>query len=751
MGFTQAEGVHGPIRAWLLVVSLVVTFSAPTLAQTSPPSAQGIPDPLVFAGSHSYPPFQWLDDSGKPQGFLIDMQNAIARQQGLDAEHRLSTWDQALEAVETGEADVVALFVSPERQERFDFTSPIYHVAHGIFAPSPDSIKTDPDDLSGMRVAVVAGGYAENRLRESQAGVELISEEDIRHALLAVAEGRADIAVVAAHTARHIISGADLGIHQVSPPFWPRPYAFAVRQGRQDLHKWLEEQVGLLQAKGTYFEIYADWLPELEWQPPDWRDHLAPLLWVALPLILLGAAGYLWTWSLRRQVARQTHLLSRELESRRILQDELQYRLEHDALTGLPNRSAFIAKLDGLIKANRDRAPTVALIQLTNLEQLITAFSHSVALDLQRTFGELLEKQNPQLVGHFGSGLFAVAMREPLEGNQFSGRLTEPLNLGSVDLDPMFVVGIVNEASLEEDEGADELVRRCVLAVSVARETHRRWVAYSVELEPDINDLLLLQDFRRHGTRDMFLEYQPQLDLDTGRVQAAEALIRWRHPTLGLVPPGRFIPMLEQAGLTHWITRWVIEETRTMLQRTGLAASGFRISINLAPQDLMEPDLVDFINQSLAPPMALRSLSLEITETGFIRDPSRTRDVLSQLHHAGACFSVDDFGTGYSSLSYMSEFPVDEIKLDKSFVGDMLINDRHFIIVRSTIGLAHELGLTVTAEGVEDRETLQALAAMKCDTVQGFYLSRPLAEASLMAFLDAHRDHSHSEATPSQS
>ncbi|WP_170840079.1 putative bifunctional diguanylate cyclase/phosphodiesterase [Halomonas daqiaonensis] len=722
-------------RACLLLLGLVVTSSVPLAAQIPPPPAS-IPDPLVFAGSDDYPPFQWRDGSGQARGFVIDLQDAIASQQGIEAEHRLMAWEQALEAVENGEADVVALFVSEEREGRFDFTSPIYHVAHGIFAPSPESIPKGPDDLAGRRVAVVEGGYAQNRLIENPTDGELMPQADIRSALLAVVEGRADIALVAAHTARHVIAAAELDIHQVSPPFWPRAYAFAVRQGRDVLHAWLEEQVGLLQASGTYFEVHGDWLSELEWQPSTWRDHLHTLAWIALPLLLLGAAGYLWSWSLHRQVASKTRLLSRELESRRSLQGELQYRLEHDMLTGLPDRSAFISKLDGLIEADPDWAPTVALIQLINLEQLITAFSYQVALELQRAFARLLETQDGYLVGHFGSGLFAIATRKALEGNELVARLTEPLNLGSVDLDPVYVVGIVNEASLDEDDGGDELVRRGILAVAMARDAHRRWVIYSADLEPDIDDLLLLQDFHRHGTRDMFLEYQPKLDLKTGRVRDVEALIRWRHPTLGLVSPGRFIPMLEQAGLTHWITRWVIEEASGMLWRTGLAASSFRVSINLAPQDLMEPDLVDFITLSLAPPMPAHSLWLEITETGFIRDPSRTRDVLSNLHDAGACISVDDFGTGYSSLSYMSEFPVDEVKIDMSFVGDMLINDRHFLIVRSTIALAHELGLIVTAEGVEDRETLRALIAMNCDTIQGFYLSRPLAEEDLLVFLD---------------
>lgn len=245
---------------------------------------------------------------------------------------------------------MVALFVSERRDARFDFTSPFHHIAHGIFAASTDAIPTTPDDLSGMRVAVVADGYAQNRLNANPNGGALIPLADISSALLAVAEDRADIAVVATHTARRVIAEGDLDIHQVSPPFCTRAYAFAVKQGRDELHAWLEQQVGLLQANGTHLEIHADWLSEMEWQPLNWRDYLRQLGWVALPLLLLGATGYLWSWLLRRQVARKTKLLSRELESRQSLQRELQYRLEHDMLTKLPNRIAFVARLDELIR-----------------------------------------------------------------------------------------------------------------------------------------------------------------------------------------------------------------------------------------------------------------------------------------------------------------------------------------------------------------------------------------------------------------
>ncbi len=214
-------------------------------------------------------------------------------------------------------------------------------------------------------------------------------------------------------------------------------------------------------------------------------------------------------------------------------------------------------------------------------------------------------------------------------------------------------------------------------------------------------------------------------------IREAEELIRWHHPRLGPIPPGHFIPLLEKTGLITRVTRWVIEEAIEELGRCRAHDGNFGISVNIAARDLVdEAKLVDFIRNKGAS-RSLRGLRLEITETGVIQDHDHTQRVIAMLREAGIHCAVDDFGTGYASLSYLSKFAIEEVKLDRSFIRNMLENSRDQAIIASTIELAHTLGLKVTAEGIEDRETLQALAEMGCDTAQGYVIARPIPATEL--------------------
>jgi EAL domain-containing protein (putative c-di-GMP-specific phosphodiesterase class I) len=223
----------------------------------------------------------------------------------------------------------------------------------------------------------------------------------------------------------------------------------------------------------------------------------------------------------------------------------------------------------------------------------------------------------------------------------------------------------------------------------------------------------------------MHLVYQPKLDLASGRIQEAEALIRWHHPKLGMISPGKFIPMLEQSGLIRQVTRWVIKEAVQELIRCREYNARFRISVNISANDLTDEDLVDFIKEQLEPDIR-KGLCFEVTETEIIQNPDHAREVISDLHDAGVRWAIDDFGTGHSCLTYLSRFDIDEVKLDRSFVKNILTSPRDFDIVAGMIHLSHNLGLTVTAEGMEDEATLNALAKMGCDTAQGYVIARPM-------------------------
>ncbi len=235
---------------------------------------------------------------------------------------------------------------------------------------------------------------------------------------------------------------------------------------------------------------------------------------------------------------------------------------------------------------------------------------------------------------------------------------------------------------------------------------------------------------------ELVLYYQPKIDLVSGKVMGVEALVRWPRTDKNMVSPVEFIPLAEQTGLIRPLTLWVLEQAVRQCGNWRASGIDIKVSVNLSARNLLDSTLPDILMKMLADlQVTSDSLMLEVTESAVMLHPERALKILTQLHEMGACLSVDDFGTGYSSLAYLRKLPVCEVKIDQSFVFGMVKNENDAIIVRSTIDLAHNLGLKVVAEGVEDQETLHMLAALGCDTGQGYFFARPMPADDLSRWL----------------
>jgi EAL domain-containing protein (putative c-di-GMP-specific phosphodiesterase class I) len=236
---------------------------------------------------------------------------------------------------------------------------------------------------------------------------------------------------------------------------------------------------------------------------------------------------------------------------------------------------------------------------------------------------------------------------------------------------------------------------------------------------------------------ELRLFLQPKIDLASHQVIAAEALVRWQHPTRGMVPPMEFIPFAEQTGFIRHLTLWMLEEAARQWQQLQPASGLLRVAINLSTRDLMDPDFAAKVDALLARhSVPHEGFCLEITESAIMDDPQRAEVTLNQLSDSGYKLSIDDFGTGYSSLAYLKRLPVNELKIDKSFVMGMEHSESDAQIVRSTIDLAHNLGLSVVAEGVENAAVYQLLGSLNCDEGQGYYMSKPMPCAEFNAWRD---------------
>ncbi len=416
-----------------------------------------------------------------------------------------------------------------------------------------------------------------------------------------------------------------------------------------------------------------------------------------------------------------------------------------DELTGLPNNAQFKRRLEAQIAASAPFA--VLMLDLDRFKHVNDVLGHDVGDELLVGVSQRLL----DLCKHRGAELARLA------GDEFALLLTDgteasavhtaqailqdfkrPLHIRDHLVDVGAGIGIV----LYPQHGREAmlLMSRAELAMYAAKQRQSGSMVYDAALDTrSQQSLSLLSELRRAiEGNELRLYLQPKLDFKTGKVTSAEALVRWLHPTRGLVPPMQFIPFAEQTGFISELTRWVIAEAALAVRQAADHGVRIRLSINLSTRDLMGQDLPARIDALLAEQgVEPSSLCLEITESAIMDDPQRALATLEQLSAMGFKLSIDDFGTGYSSLAYLKRLPVDELKIDKSFVMAMERDLDDAKIVRSTIELAHNLGLTVVAEGVETAKAWQLLEKLGCDEGQGYFIGRPMPHADFLGWLQA--------------
>jgi EAL domain-containing protein (putative c-di-GMP-specific phosphodiesterase class I) len=316
------------------------------------------------------------------------------------------------------------------------------------------------------------------------------------------------------------------------------------------------------------------------------------------------------------------------------------------------------------------------------------------------------------------------------------GVFRSALNVADLSLEIETAVGI----AVYPDHGDDSttLLQRADIAMRMARHDGLGIMVYDSEIDP-----LSLKRLQLHGelreaieNGGMTLYYQPKVDIKTGRIVGVEALARWPHPREGMIPPNDFIPMIEQSGLIQPFTYWALEEAIKVLRRWKDDGIELVVSVNLSARNLLDSELPGSIAALLyAYQVSANNLCLEITESAIMSQPERALTILNQLHETGATISIDDFGTGYSSLSYLKKLPVDELKIDQSFIFGLTRDSDDETIVHSTIELAHNLSLKTVGEGVENKGILNMLGVLNCDIAQGYHISRPLPLEELQEFL----------------
>jgi len=427
-------------------------------------------------------------------------------------------------------------------------------------------------------------------------------------------------------------------------------------------------------------------------------------------------------------------------------EEQLRHQALYDGLTGLPNRMLFHDRvMHALVAARRESEElAVLMLDLDRFKEINDTLGHAAGDDVLREVAWRLSKatRKGDSIARLGGDEFSILLPNASETDaamvvsRVSSCLEEPIVVQDL---PLRVDASIGLAAFPRDGGdADLLIQHADVAMYAAKAANGGFAMYERFADPHTPDrLALIGELRGALEREeLVLYYQPQMTLSTGGVMAVEALIRWQHPQRGLIPPDEFIPFVQETGLikplTHYVLDRALRQCRTWMDQ----GRPMKVAVNLAMRNLLDADLpVDVADLLKLNGVSTDLLVLEITESAVISDPLRTEAVLARLAKMGVRLSVDDFGTGYSSLTYLTRLPIDEIKIDRSFVTNMNSSADKEVVVRSTIDLARNLGKQVVAEGVETAEVLQRLEELGCHLVQGYYVSRPLPAEELDAWL----------------
>ncbi|MER3399129.1 MAG: hypothetical protein C4316_11500 [Chloroflexota bacterium] len=439
---------------------------------------------------------------------------------------------------------------------------------------------------------------------------------------------------------------------------------------------------------------------------------------------------------------------ARDVTDTQIYEEELRRRALYDGLTGLPNRTLFIERLGhALLRSGRQGRPVAVLfLDLDNFKLVNDSLGHQVGDELLTAVAERLRQclRREDTLARFGGDEFTVLLEE-VPSAEGAIRVAERIHDAlagpfTVDGHELFLTASIGIAlSRPETLGPEELLQAADIALYQAKALGKaRSALFGAEMAIQVSDRLRLStDLRRAIGRGEFrVHYQPVVDLETGRVGWVEALVRWHHPERGLLPPSRFIAIAEETGLIIALGRLILREACRQVQAWQAYSPGLGLSVNLSPRQFQDPALVEEVARVLAETgLDPACLELEVTEEAVMSDPQQTVNTLNRLKGLGVRIAIDDFGTGYSSLAYLVRFPVDTIKLDRSFTAQLPQSPASTAIVQAVLTFARSLGLTVVVEGVERVDQLKRVKALGCLYGQGYLLGPPQPAESLGALL----------------
>lgn len=730
-----------PLERILLSFSRRLFFAALTVFL--PASVAAPNETIVFGADWHFPPHQYLNEEGHPDGFDVDIFRAIAKAKNLETEFHLDDWRKIQDKLKTGDIDVAPMFKSEERARRFLFTDSIMSGYYLLFARTGSDTFRDIDGIHNETLAVQRGGYAWKVIEPYRHRLNILETETESEALWLVAEDKADLALASVQLGSYIIATRNYkNIVSVSPPLFSAEYAFAVSPRKPELVDLINDGLTEIRANGTYDQIYGKWVSNLDAIYKAYQSGLFHSLWIILPLLAVALILLFWLVRFYTQLSR-TKTLSADLQHRALeAEKKVEESSRFDTLTNLPKKYLFEGHLKDVLNAldvHRHKL-AVASVGITDLDKVQQIAGYQTADKLTRGVAQILFKNVSEsvFISHFGHGRFGLIMKDIANERDAVSKLHKIIGQAEVQTvinEFPINVSLSSGLSLYPDHAleAQELYRAAELACDLSRIKRNSLLVYEPNMEPDPRNLVLISDLREAiKNEQLHWAFQPKYSLKNKAVIGAEMLVRWDHPRYGSIPPNLFIPLAEESGIIHDLTQLLIRRAGFFCKQWQDQGYALELSINVSGNDLSDSALITWIQQSFIG-MTDR-LTLEVTETAIMEDIEGILQTIKKLRQLGVKIALDDYGTGYSSLVYLKRIQPDELKIDQVFIKSLPDSPEDEKIVRASIELGHELGALITAEGVESKEVLTKLEKLHCDAVQGFAIEKPMAVHEFMHF-----------------
>lgn len=700
-----------------------------------------------FAGDYNHPPYEYVDKNGIFTGFNVDIIKAIADEMDIEIQVIPMSWDNAVSALDRGEVDgIIGMSQNEERLKKYKFTLPTVLNEQVIFVHNDTIHINNIAGLEGFRVAYQKGDYNESILLKVP-NIKRFPKIDQEEALKALVKGEVDAVlgnkmVGLYHLQRNKLSDE---IKIVGEPVSIVKYGPAVLMENEELLSILEEGLRIIKENRTYNNIYNKWFGEsrsvLRLVLDLYRDKLIFMLIIlAMTFIFL----YMYNKRLQREVSKRTYEL--EMANKNLMehQKEIYHLAYYDPITSLPNRTYFVEEVNNKFE-NPDEVVSnfaILFLDIDRFKNINDTLGHNLGDYLLKLLANRLSKlvNVGDLVARAGGDEFYILInryKNIKEVTDFAEKILadfkNPYIIKDYTLYLTTSIGIASFPDAGVD--ADTLIKNADLALYKSKELGgNAYYIYGEEIEFEgLERMMLLNQLRYAVENDeLVLHYQPQIDIASGEIRGVEALVRWQHPTRGLLYPDEFISLAEETGFIIQMGEWILRKACMDGKEWQDEGREIIVSVNISSKQFQHYNFVDkvleIINETGLDP---KNLTLEITETIAISNIKHTMDVLNKLRSFGIAVAIDDFGTGYSSLSYLNEMNVNELKIDKSFIWDIEKNNRNKLISNTIILLAKQLGLRVIAEGVENCEQLLILKEMKCDIAQGYHFSKPVEKARI--------------------